>query len=94
VRLRSAIADPGRAFRGTGKVKDQALLAQIATQAADAELRRCAISTLDSQAALADCAVNDMLAANRLAAPNACKIRRRWNRWRAASPSATSASID
>jgi len=50
------------------KVEDQAMLAQLAVQATDAELRRIAITRLESQEVLAGCAVNDMLAANRLAA--------------------------
>ncbi|MGB5834382.1 MAG: DUF349 domain-containing protein [Thiohalocapsa sp.] len=50
----------------TGVVGDQALLAQIAIQATDAELRQVAIEALESPEALADCALDDALAQNRL----------------------------
>ncbi|MGB5736972.1 MAG: DUF349 domain-containing protein [Thiohalocapsa sp.] len=50
------------------QVEDQLLIAQVALQASDAELRHAAIVKLTTPAALADCAVDDALAANRLSA--------------------------
>lgn len=49
-------------------VHEQDLIAQVATQAGDAELRQAAIIRLNSPQALAECAVGDALAANRLSA--------------------------
>ncbi len=50
------------------KVDEQELIAQVATQATDAELRQAAITKLTTPQALAECAVDDALAANRLSA--------------------------
>jgi exonuclease SbcC len=47
---------------------DPSILAAAARDAAEPELRRAAIDRVTDQAALADCAVNDPLAANRVAA--------------------------
>ena len=55
-------------LRTVADCADQALLAAVAREGAEPELRRAAIDRLTDQAALADCAVEDSLAANRVAA--------------------------
>ena len=49
-------------------IDEQELIAQVARQAPDAQLRQAAIVKLTTQSILADCAVDDALAANRLSA--------------------------
>ncbi|MGD8275781.1 MAG: DUF349 domain-containing protein, partial [Thiohalocapsa sp.] len=60
-----ALAERSAALAG---VDDQALLAQVAREAAEPELRRSAIERLVAQEHLVACAVEDALAANRHAA--------------------------
>ena len=75
------------------QVDAQDLIAHVATQATDAELRQAAIMKLTTPQALAS-APSTMRSPPTDSAPqNACRTRPHWNRSRAGPPSATSASI-